>query len=160
MTQAEVDISQVMAMLQRVLSRSRDVSGALIKILGENDPQNPMTVIGGINAAFVTKGVSIGRAWESLSLKYARWKAKKFPGKPMLVRTGLMYYSVTTPGSTGNVRMVQPTKLIWGTLVPYAVYHQSDQPRTRMPYRPFMSITQKQSDLWGLMISDYIQGVS
>lgn len=42
---------------------------------------------------FASRGGVIGEQWPRLSGKYAAWKAQQYPGRPVLVRTGLMQRS-------------------------------------------------------------------
>lgn len=42
---------------------------------------------------FASRGQVIGEPWARLDDSYAAWKARKFPGRPPLIRTGLMQRS-------------------------------------------------------------------
>ena len=42
---------------------------------------------------FASRGQVIGEPWARLNNNYAAWKARKFPGRPPLIRTGLMQRS-------------------------------------------------------------------
>lgn len=42
---------------------------------------------------FASRGQVIGEPWARLNDSYAAWKARKFPGRPPLIRTGLMQRS-------------------------------------------------------------------
>jgi len=80
-----------------------------------------------------------GGAWTSLSPKYAVWKAKNFPGKPILVRTGALKDSVTWSGNglgPGGVFQPEPQFVIVGSAIPYAPAHQKGT--KHMPARTFM----------------------
>lgn len=59
---------------------------------------------------------------------------------PLLVRTGRLADSVTDPQSPEAVTMLEKLSLIFGTINPYAIYHQSDDPRTKIPLRKFLFI--------------------
>lgn len=59
---------------------------------------------------------------------------------PLLVRSGRLAASLSGPGNPGNVTQVSPLTLVIGTTVPYGVYHQSDEPRSKMPLRKFVFI--------------------
>lgn len=61
-----------------------------------------------------------GRGWRPLSRSYERWKARHFPGKPIMVRTGELEQSLEEP----SIDIREPTYAIFGTDVPYAGYHQ------------------------------------
>ncbi|MCZ4544922.1 hypothetical protein BS618_07515 [Rhodococcus erythropolis] len=85
---------------------------------------------------FVSRGGIIGESWPRLSTKYAAWKAKRFPGRPVLVRTGLMQRSFSYAA--------QPLQVEISNKAAHFRYHQSDEPRTIMPYRPMMKVEDAQ----------------
>jgi phage gpG-like protein len=68
-----------------------------------------------------------------LSPRYARYKAKRYPGAPILVRTGRLFRSLTT-NTDDTIADIQPDHLTFGTRVPYALYHQLGT--RKMPARP------------------------
>lgn len=72
---------------------------------------------------FAGQGVGPAGSWPALSPKYAAWKAQRYPGKPILQRTGRLIESMTgnRPDSIVEAR---PDSLEFGTRVPYAAYHQ------------------------------------
>ena len=63
-----------------------------------------------------------GPGWAELSEEYARKKAKRFPGKPILQATGNLKDSFTNPGRA--IQSLGPKHLELGTDVHYARYHQ------------------------------------
>lgn len=80
-----------------------------------------------------------GGAWQPLSQKYAVWKRKHYPGKPLLVREGTLKESVRWTGKgtgVGGIFEAYPTYAIAGTSVPYAKAHNSGL--GHMPLREFM----------------------
>jgi phage gpG-like protein len=68
-----------------------------------------------------------------LSPRYARYKAKRYPNAPILVRTGRLFRSLTT-NTDDTIADIQPDHLTFGTRVPYALYHQLGT--RKMPARP------------------------
>jgi phage gpG-like protein len=68
-----------------------------------------------------------------LSPRYARYKAKRYPGAPILVRTGRLFRSLTA-NTDDTIADIQPDHLTFGTRVPYALYHQLGT--RKMPARP------------------------
>ena len=84
--------------------------------------------------AFETEGAVYGEPWEQLSPAYAKRKEKTFPGMGILEATGLMRDSFT--------QMIDPTSLTIGNASEYFKYHQSNQPRTKLPRRVMMMLTQ------------------
>ncbi len=60
---------------------------------------------------------------------------------PLLKRSGDLEKSTTTPNHPNSISKVIGKKtLIIGTSLPYAIFHQSDKPRTTLPLRKFLFI--------------------
>lgn len=74
---------------------------AMLRKLGSGviNLSKPMSDIGTYLASFfagevfASRGGVIGEPWQSLNQRYAAQKAKSFPGRPPLVRTGVMQRS-------------------------------------------------------------------
>lgn len=82
---------------------------------------------------FASHGGAIGMAWPRLSSAYEAQKAKRFPGRPMLVRSGLMQRSFRSSFTDSSARV--------RNTAPYFKYHQSDLPRTsKLPRRAIMDV--------------------
>ena len=80
----------------------------------------------------------VGGAWKPLSRSYAAWKAKHFPGKPLLVRTGRLLRSLANKTSD-TIDIQEKTAFTYGfdaDRIPYGVYHQDGLGRN--PQRKFM----------------------
>ena len=100
----------------------------------------PMTAIGKSlteyfsNDVYASQGGVLGSAWPTLSLATTKYKAKNFPqyDTTPLIRTGLMKKSYTYN--------VTPNSVVISNTAPYFKYHQSTQPRSKIPYRPSMGI--------------------
>jgi phage gpG-like protein len=72
--------------------------------------------------------------WAALSAAYAKWKAKKYPGKPVLERSGKLRKALTSNGPNA-VRDYSASMMNFGTTdVEYASFHQMGTPF--MPARP------------------------
>jgi phage gpG-like protein len=79
-----------------------------------------------------------GLRWPPLSEPYATWKEKHFPGTEILFRTGVLKKSMTTIGAPGNITLIGKTEAVFGTSIPYGVYHDNRiDPRRKMPLRNF-----------------------
>lgn len=76
----------------------------------------------------------VGGTWAPLSPPYARWKAKRRPGRPILVFDGDLRDSMTKVNN--GVYEVWNRGFVVGTAVPYATYHQNGTPT--MPARPLL----------------------
>lgn len=115
------------------------------------------------------EGGGSGARWAPLSPAYATWKAARFPGAGILVRSGALKASLAGPDSPLSVFRPGPTSLEIGTSVPYAMYHQLGT--SRMPQRPplrvngaFMSTIGKElqahvQDAWTLRRAAFIADV-
>ncbi len=103
---------------------------------------------------FATEG-GLGRPWPPLSPVYAAWKAKHFPGQPILVRTGRLRASLTGRNAD-TVEVQEPQLLRIGTRVPYARFHQTGT--SRMPPRPPIVLTEAVKDRWCRLIHAYLKG--
>ncbi len=73
--------------------------------------------------------------------KYQAAKKKKVGfDYPLLVRSGLLSNSLLGPNNTGSISKITPLSLTFGTSVKYGIYHQSDDPRSKIPLRKFLFI--------------------
>lgn len=59
---------------------------------------------------------------------------------PLLKRSGKLMRAVTKPNAKGSINEIRKDSLTIGTNLPYAVFHQSDKARTKMPLRKFLFI--------------------
>ncbi|HEX4311887.1 MAG TPA: phage virion morphogenesis protein [Acidobacteriaceae bacterium] len=92
-------------------------------------------------AQFASEGAEGGEPWQALSPEYAGWKEAHYPGMPILQRTGDLERSLTSPSDPNAVKIEGRKLLTLGTRIPYAIYHQSIDPRTRLPRRPPIQLT-------------------
>ena len=81
---------------------------------------------------FLSRGGKIGEAWPRLSDDYAARKAKKYSGRPILVRTGAMQNGFKYD-STGMSVTIHNTD-------PKFRYHQSTEDRKKIPRRAMIGI--------------------
>lgn len=91
---------------------------------------------------FRSEGTEGGEQWQALSPEYAGWKEAHFPGQPILQRSGNLERSLTTGSDPNSVKIEERKTLTLGTRVPYAIYHQSIAPRTKLPRRPEIMLTE------------------
>lgn len=86
---------------------------------------------------FDTEGGHARGGWPPLAPSTLAERARLGYGNlPMMQRTRRLYKSLAGGRSTADsIVEVTPTSLTWGTRTPYAIYHQSDAPRTRLPLR-------------------------
>lgn len=97
--------------------------------------QSTSLLMSDINNAFDTSGRSYDfGGWAPLSNEYASWKSKRYSNSGILTRTGEMRKSFRN--------IVDSTMMkIWNTS-PYFKYHQSNQPRSKMPRRIMLYFNQ------------------
>jgi phage gpG-like protein len=91
---------------------------------------------------FATRGRSGGSIWRDLSKPYARRTGRRVSER-ILRLTDRLYDSLVDPTHPEHVEEVGPTQMRWGSRVPYGVYHQSSAPRSRIPYRPPVRLSQR-----------------
>jgi phage gpG-like protein len=122
------------------------------------------SVVGILRAAvaenFRTRGESGGSRWRDLKPETVRRKRALGLDIRILRATGRLYGSLVgpeaatgrarsdvggrfIPGASDHVEEVGPDRLRWGSTVPYGVYHQSTAPRRVIPYRPPVSLTER-----------------
>lgn len=68
---------------------------------------------------FDSQGGQTG-GWSPLSVGYARWKAVKFPGQPIMRATGALFRSLTEPFDSNAIFLMRPAEMIRGSRLPYA----------------------------------------
>ena len=74
---------------------------------------------------------------------------------PLLVRTGALRDSLTTPGAAGSVEELDGGSLTLGTRLPYAMFLQLGT--RRMPARPLIVLSDERSQRWTEIISSAIE---
>jgi hypothetical protein len=75
---------------------------------------------------------------------YQKRKLRKFGfDYPLLVATGALAAAATQPNARGSINIITNLSLVLGVnsgQIPYAIYHQSDSPRSKIPLRKFWFI--------------------
>lgn len=116
---------QVKLMLTNIGADVHDLKGAMTEV-GEHAKK----YFGG--QVFASRGGVLGQSWPRLSPGYAAQKAKRYPGRPPLVRTGLMQRSFVSSASSMSVSITNDA--------PYFKYHQSSEARDKIPRRVMIGI--------------------
>lgn len=84
---------------------------------------------------FETEGGALGVEWKALKTAYDFSKRKSYPGRGILEKTGDMRKSYKKSYSNNYLKISNTS--------PYAKYHSSTKPRSKMPYRPIIGINEK-----------------
>jgi len=90
---------------------------------------------------------------------------------PILKRKGFLEASLTSPRGAGAINIITKKELGIGTAVPYAVFHQSDEPRKKIPLRKMLFIGPEaprfantdqagRPNRWGNIMQDFIIQIS
>lgn len=88
-------------------------------------------VVGWFRSQYDSQGAWSGDPWAPLSARYAAWKRRAHPGRPLLVLTGAMRRATLAPDAT-----YEPTSMTLTVRDDKARYHQAG---TRfMPARPLI----------------------
>lgn len=66
-------------------------------------------------SVFETGGMATASGFAPLSRRYGAWKARHYPGKPILTRKGELARSLTRKGARGNIHRVTKDTLTVGT---------------------------------------------
>ena len=93
-----------------------------------------------------SKGSRGGDSWPELSPRYAAWKARRYPGQPLMVMTGELREAMTKRGATGQVRIIDRGRMEIGTDLVHAATHQFG--RGDIPQRQFLAVTDRDIDRW------------
>ena len=103
------------------------------------------------NDVFASEGSVIEEHWSPLKKAYALQKAKKYPGKGLLEATGTM--------RNGFMTLWRPDMaMVWND-VEYFKYHQSNQPREKMPRRVMIKLAEAQRTQVVRIFNTYFQSV-
>lgn len=101
------------------LSKSMDKTGAYLSKFFSGE-------------VFASRGGVIGERWPALNDNYAAWKARRWPGRPPLMQTGLM-------NSSFKHKSTKLTASLWNE-AEYFEYHQEGR---GVPQRTMMKVDQQ-----------------
>lgn len=101
---------------------------------------------------FQTRGSAIDEHWAPLSPGYAAWKARNYPGKGILERTGAMRGGFRSEWKGDMAR-------VWNG-VKYFKYHQSKESRGRLPRRVMLKLANPQRELIVKIFHTHFQKVT
>jgi len=84
-------------------------------------------------ANFANQGKTMSNGWSPLSANYGRWKARHYPGRGILVRSGELRESLA---EKLGIREMNKQSMTVGTQLPHARFHQYGT--SNMPARPLI----------------------
>lgn len=154
MIKVKLNADLVIENFKRTLDLTQNFIPYFNVILGDDAKSQPWTIRGATARIFASKTSPAGAKWPDLSPKYQKQKSKMYPGAPMLVATGELFRSVTSKDSQGSVVMREPKKMIFGTAIEYANFHQMGT--EKMPKREFLGVTDKQKKTWNKLLKEYM----
>lgn len=97
---------------------------------------------------FNTQGASGGAAWKPISPNTVASKRKRGMDTRILHETLTLRRSLTSEVPVDAVSRIDRQGLFVGSNVPYGVYHQSTKPRTVLPRRPPVMLTEDVKRNW------------
>lgn len=111
------------------------------------------TRFGVLNAAqFATEGLTGSGGWQALSPDYAAWKARHYPGRPILERTGDLKRSLTR--RPFGVEVLEDRFMVLGSDVDYGRYHQAGGPR--LPQRRPVELPESERREWARILQRFV----
>ena len=145
MLQIEVTVTGSKEIQQRLTKMGRDLYmlRSAMNAIGENLGKYYRDV------GFASQGGVFGAKWPRLNPRYAAYKAKKYPGRSPLVRTGQMQRSFEYEADNNSVTIFNAS--------PHFVYHQSSAPRVKIPRRASMGINNQVRATIGAIVQKEIQ---
>ena len=100
---------------------------------------------------------SLGRGeWQPLSPRYAAWKARNYPGRPLMVRTGTLQTALTSRAARGRTETVTRNTLRVAIHLPYAIKHQLGDPTTNLPQRVLVDLREEDKRRWTRIIHNFL----
>lgn len=92
--------------------------------------------------------------WPPLSIPYALWKARRYPGRKILERTLALRSSIRVdvePDLFGTASIAASTD------IPYAPFHQFGAPGRNLPPRPFLVLTEEDKEEVAQAVADTLE---
>lgn len=124
---------------------AKDLIGDFLQVSGQlDDPEHDEAL------AYLTKVSRELFMTQGASGANGRWPAAKRPRNPLMRRTQRLFRSLTVAGHSEQVFEVSAKTIEFGTIVPYAQYHQDGR---GVPMRKVVDLTPAQVDkLFGIIV--------
>lgn len=133
---------------EKQLSKRLRITSDGIKDFSKPFQQTKDYLISAFEKSFDSRGSNIGVSWPPLSASTIKQKGNS----NILIQTGKM-----RSGFTGMFNHVMAS--VWNT-IPYFMYHQSNQARTRLPRRAMMNLGKEQKETIVKFFQAYIQSIN
>jgi phage gpG-like protein len=101
---------------------------------------------------FKSAGRYASGGWSPLSPRYAAWKAKHYPGAPILTRTAALRNSLTR--RPFGVDIIEHKSMAVGSDVDYGKYHQNGEGNN--PQRRAVELTENERRRWMRALQRYV----
>lgn len=101
---------------------------------------------------FRSEGRASSGGWAPLSPRYGAWKARHYPGRPILERDGDLVRSLTR--RPFGVEVILPDRMVIGSAVPYGQHHQRGGPN--LPRRRPIELTEAERQVWVKVLQRFI----
>jgi phage gpG-like protein len=95
-----------------------------------------------VEKQFDTEGGYASGGWPELAASTVAHKAREDLHSEILRATDALKDALTRKFDSRHVERVSAASLTFGATVPYGVFHQSTRPRTKIPYRPPIALTE------------------
>jgi hypothetical protein len=121
-----------------------------------SDPLNDCAdhLISVIGEQFDTEGERTGHKWAELDRAYAVWKARHFPGKPILQATGVMHDLMTSKELTVTVT---PDRMTYEVDLDRAIWHQEGKGHN--PQRKIVDMGAVDRREWDHIFASWLNGL-
>lgn len=98
--------------------------------------------------------------WAPLAPSTIAEKARKWPGAPIMVRTGALAQSLASRSAPGNVSQISAMSAMFGTSIPYASFQHFGVPSRHLPARKLVGLSWYTKSKIIKAVADYINGLS
>jgi phage gpG-like protein len=96
------------------------------------------------------------KKWAALSPKYRAWKARRFPGRPLLVRTGRMKAGFRWKAFKRSLRIINRVRAGQRSSTPRWFFHQFGG--GPLPARPMLQVTDKDLAVLTGFVFEHLEG--
>lgn len=157
---AKANYEDVIKRFQNILDLTQDFKPLFTKIVGRGENPEPWTLRGSAKFSLENEiSPKKNKSFKELKPKYKSWKDRNFSSDLTILHlTGRLYESLVYK-SSDSVVIQNPTKLIYGTKVPYAAAHQYGYTKNKLPKRPYLGFRKNQKLRIQLEIRKYIVNV-